>query len=45
LVFAGADFATPYVTSARFTMTAHHLSAHPEEGALFAVAVVARGTA
>jgi sugar lactone lactonase YvrE len=42
-VFGGADFATLYVTSARFTMTAHHLSAHPEEGALFAVAVAARG--
>jgi sugar lactone lactonase YvrE len=42
-VFGGADFTTLYVTSARFTMTAHHLSAHPEEGALFAISVVARG--
>ncbi len=43
-VFGGADLATLYVTSARFTMTAHHLSAHPEEGALFALADVARGS-
>jgi sugar lactone lactonase YvrE len=42
-VLGGADFATLYVTSARFTMTAHHLSAHPEEGALFAAVVGPRG--
>jgi sugar lactone lactonase YvrE len=39
----GPDFATLYVTSARFTMTAEHLAAHPEEGALFAIDVGARG--
>jgi sugar lactone lactonase YvrE len=31
------------VTSARFTMTADHIAAHPEEGALFAVDVSGRG--
>ncbi|MBV8108050.1 MAG: SMP-30/gluconolactonase/LRE family protein [Hyphomicrobiales bacterium] len=36
-VFGGPGFATLYVTSARFTMTAEHIAAHPEEGALFAV--------
>jgi sugar lactone lactonase YvrE len=41
--FGGPDFATLYVTSARFTMTAKHLAAHPEEGALFAIDVLARG--
>jgi sugar lactone lactonase YvrE len=41
--FGGPDFATLYVTSARFTMTAAHIAAHPEEGALFAVDVGARG--
>jgi sugar lactone lactonase YvrE len=41
--FGGPDLATLYVTSARFTMTAEHIAAHPEEGALFAVEVGARG--
>jgi sugar lactone lactonase YvrE len=41
--FGGPDFATLYVTSARFTMTAAHIAAHPEEGALFALDVAARG--
>jgi hypothetical protein len=43
--FGGPDFATLYVTSARFTMTAEHIDAHPEEGALFALEVGARGRA
>jgi sugar lactone lactonase YvrE len=43
--FGGPDFATLYVTSARFTMTAEHIGAHPEEGALFALEVGARGRA
>ena len=43
--FGGPDFATLYVTSARFTMTAEHLAAHPEEGALFSLEVGARGRA
>ena len=42
-VFGGPEFATLYVTSARFTMTADHTAAHPEEGALFAVDVSTRG--
>ena len=41
--FGGPDFATLYVTSARFTMTAEHIGAHPEEGALFALDVGVRG--
>jgi sugar lactone lactonase YvrE len=41
--FGGADFATLYVASARFTMTPEHISAHPEEGALFAVDVGPKG--
>jgi sugar lactone lactonase YvrE len=41
--FGGTDFATLYVTSARFTMTADHIAARPEEGALFAVDVSGRG--
>jgi sugar lactone lactonase YvrE len=41
--FGGPDFATLYVTSARFTMTAEHIGAHPEEGALFAFEVGVRG--
>ena len=41
--FGGPDFATLYVTSSRFGLTAEHLAAHPEEGALFAVEVSARG--
>jgi sugar lactone lactonase YvrE len=41
--FGGPNFATLYATSARFTMTAEHIAAHPEEGALFAVDLAARG--
>jgi sugar lactone lactonase YvrE len=41
--FGGPDFATLYVTSARFTMTAEHIAAHPQEGALFALNIDARG--
>ncbi len=44
-VFGGPGYATLYVTSARFTMTAQHLTAHPEEGALFAVDFLGRGRA
>ncbi|MDQ0323027.1 sugar lactone lactonase YvrE [Pararhizobium capsulatum DSM 1112] len=36
--FGGPDLTTLYVTSARFTMTPHHLAAHPVEGSLIAVA-------
>jgi sugar lactone lactonase YvrE len=43
--FGGPDFATLYVTSARLTMTAEHIGAHPEEGALFALEVGVRGRA
>ena len=43
--FGGPGFATLYVTSARFTMTAEHLAAHPEEGALFAIDSLGRGRA
>jgi sugar lactone lactonase YvrE len=43
--FGGPDFATLYVTSARFMMTAEHIDAHPEEGALFALEVAPRGRA
>lgn len=35
--FGGADLATLFVTSARFTMTEAHLQEHPEEGGLFAL--------
>jgi sugar lactone lactonase YvrE len=41
--FGGPGFATLYVTSARFTMTAEHIAVHPEEGALFAVDLSTRG--
>ena len=41
--FGGHDLATLYVTSARFTMSEKHLAAHPEEGAVFALSVGARG--
>jgi sugar lactone lactonase YvrE len=41
--FGGSEFATLYVTSARFTMTAEHIADHPQEGGLFAVEVSARG--
>jgi sugar lactone lactonase YvrE len=43
--FGGPGFATLYVTSARFTMSAEHLADHPEEGALFAVDSLGRGRA
>ena len=35
--FGGPDLSTLYVTSARFTMSADHLAANPQEGALFAI--------
>ena len=38
-----ARFRYLYVTSARFMMTAEHIGPHPEEGALFALKVGARG--
>ena len=41
--FGGADLGTLYVTSARFTMSADHLAAHPQEGGLFAVDVGVKG--
>lgn len=41
--FGGPDFSTLYVTSSRFGLTAEHVADHPEEGALFAVEVDARG--
>lgn len=37
--FGGPDLSTLYVTSARFTMTAEHLAANPQEGGLFALDV------
>ena len=37
--FGGPGLATLFVTSARFTMTADHLAAEPQEGGLFAVDV------
>ena len=39
----GTRNATLFVTSARFTMTAAHLTAEPQEGGLFAVDVGVRG--
>ncbi len=41
--FGGSNFGTLYVTSARFTMTAERIAAHPEEGALFGLEVGAQG--
>lgn len=41
--FGGKDLDTLYVTSARFTMDAEHLAAHPEEGGLFAIQPGVRG--
>lgn len=41
--FGGADLDTLFVTSARFTMTAEHLDAHPHEGGLFALRPGERG--
>jgi sugar lactone lactonase YvrE len=42
-VFGGPDLGTLYITSARFTMSADHLAAHPHEGGLFALTPGARG--
>ena len=42
-VFGGEDLSTLYVASARFTMDAEHLAAHPWEGGLFAVKPGIRG--
>lgn len=41
--FGGADLDTLFVTSARFTMLAAHLDAHPHEGGLFALRPGERG--
>ncbi|MBB1251554.1 SMP-30/gluconolactonase/LRE family protein [Rhizobium sp. G21] len=41
--FGGKDLTTLYITSARFTMTAQHLEAHPQEGSLLAVETGIRG--
>jgi sugar lactone lactonase YvrE len=41
--FGGEDLRTLYVTSARFTMTAGHLAANPQEGGLFALDVGVAG--
>lgn len=41
--FGGPDLDTLYVTSARFTMDAEHLAAHPGEGGLFALKPGVRG--
>jgi sugar lactone lactonase YvrE len=41
--FGGTDLDKLFVTSARFTMTAAHLTANPHEGALFAVKPGIRG--
>jgi sugar lactone lactonase YvrE len=35
--FGGPNLDVLYVTSARFTMNARHLAAHPQEGGLFAI--------
>jgi sugar lactone lactonase YvrE len=41
--FGGTGLSTLYVTSARFTMTAEHLAAHPLEGSMVAVETGFRG--
>lgn len=41
--FGGSDLTTLYITSARFTMTEAHLTAHPVEGSLVAVKTAVRG--
>ncbi|HEV7254264.1 MAG TPA: SMP-30/gluconolactonase/LRE family protein [Mesorhizobium sp.] len=41
--FGGGDLSTLFVTSARFTMSAGHLAANPQEGGLFAVDTSVRG--
>ena len=43
--FGGPDLATLFVTSARFTMSPEHLTAHPQEGAVFAVHAGVEGEA
>lgn len=43
--FGGADLDLLYVTSARFTMTAEHLAAHPQEGSVFVLRPGVRGLA
>jgi sugar lactone lactonase YvrE len=41
--FGGPDLDVLFVTSARFTMTAAHLAAHPQEGAVFMLRHGVRG--
>ena len=41
--FGGPGLTTLYVASARFTMSAKHIAANPQEGALFALDVSVRG--
>lgn len=41
--FGGPDLSVLYVTSARFTMTAAHLQAHPQEGGVFALHAGVKG--
>jgi sugar lactone lactonase YvrE len=41
--FGGRNFATLYVTSARFTMTREHVATHPQERGIFALDVGAAG--
>jgi sugar lactone lactonase YvrE len=41
--FGGADLDLLFVTSARFTMTAAHLAAHPQEGSVFVLRPGVRG--
>ncbi|MGX5849292.1 SMP-30/gluconolactonase/LRE family protein [Mesorhizobium sp. PL10] len=41
--FGGTDLDTLFVTSARFTMSAEHIEAHPHEGGLFALRSGGRG--
>ncbi len=41
--FGGPDLETLYVTSARFTMSPQHLAENPQEGAVFAIAGLAKG--
>ena len=43
--FGGASMDQLFVTSARFTMSSHHLARHPQEGGLFRVDVSQRGIA
>jgi sugar lactone lactonase YvrE len=41
--FGGPDLDVLYVTSARFTMTAAHLDANPQEGSVFSLRPGPRG--